>query len=118
MSGIPSEAAPLTTTTSTVAGWPVLSVSGEIDALTAPALRERLLEALREEGSRVVLDLSAVSFLDSTALGVLVAAHKRASTTGGQFRLVVATPLTTRLLKLTGLDQVFAVHPDLESAVR
>ena len=97
--------------------WTVLQVTGEIDAATAPLLREGLLETIASGGRRLVLDLSAVAFMDSTALGVLVGTHKRLRTLDGSLRLVANTPASTRILTLTGLDHVLDVFPTLSAAL-
>lgn len=98
-------------------GTPVLSVEGEVDVSTAPELRERLL-ALAERGKTVaVVDLSAVSFVDSTALGVLVSGVKRMRNAGGDLRLVVTQPRIAKVFEITGLTDVFRIFPTAEEAV-
>ena len=100
-------------TTETVPGATVLSVSGEIDLHTAPGLRAALepaVQAAREQGTAVVVDLSAVSFLDSTGLGELVGAHKALAESGERLHVVAVGDRVPRLLGLTGLTEVLAVH--------
>lgn len=99
------------------AGASVVSAVGEVDVSTAPELRQRLQEL--PEGTQVVVDLSDVTFLDSTGLGVLVAALKRVreSDTGGDLRLVVTRPQVTKVLEVTGLSTVFAVYSSLDAAL-
>jgi anti-sigma B factor antagonist len=95
----------------------VLRVSGEIDVATAPRLRQRLV-TLADEGTRVVVvDLSAVSFVDSTALGVLVSGAKRLRGDGGDLRLVVTEPHIAKVFAITGLDDVFALYASAEQAI-
>jgi anti-sigma B factor antagonist len=97
---------------------PVLRVVGEVDLATAPLLRERLDE-VSPSSSTVVVDLSEVTFLDSTGLSVLVGAWKRLARgdVDGDLRLVVLRPTIQKLLDITGLDQVFSVFPTLEQAL-
>lgn len=98
-------------------GTPVLAVRGEVDVSTAPELRERLL-ALAERGQTVaVVDLSEVSFVDSTALGVLVSGVKRLRSGGGDLRLVVTQPHISKVFEITGLTEVFSIFPTLDAAV-
>lgn len=99
-------------------GRPVVLVAGEIDMSTAPGLRGRLEEIPSDAGS-VVVDLSEVTFLDSTGLSVLVGTWKRLSSEDSRadLRLVVDRPTIQRVLDVTGLSGVFAVYPSLEEAL-
>ena len=80
-----------------------LSVSGELDAYTAPQLRKMLDEVLDGSVSRVVVDLKSTSFIDSTGLGVLVGAARKARSQEGE--LVLDSPVKSvhRVLQITGL---------------
>ena len=100
------------------AGTTVVAVSGEIDVFTAPQLREVLMGAIEQGCQRLVVDLEGVEFLDSTGLAVLVAGLKRVREAGGDLHLVCTRDHILRVLDLTGLDKVLAVHPDLESVSR
>lgn len=95
----------------------VVSVAGEIDVYTAPSLRERLAELDAQGISDIVVDMSAVEFLDSTGLGVLVGGLKRARLRGGGLRLVSDQEKILKILRITGLIRVFPIHPDLTSAL-
>lgn len=86
-----------------------VTLRGDIDVHTAPLLRDRLGEVVRQGEERVVVHLDEVTFLDSTGLGVLVGAHK-AQRRFGTFELVCAEPRILRILALTGLDQVFTLN--------
>jgi len=99
-------------------GVPVVSVVGEIDVATAPLLRERLRDRMDAGSSTVVVDLLDVTFLDSTALGVLVGAVKRCHEAGGELRLVVDQPRILKLFEITGLTDVFSIHSTPEAAGR
>lgn len=103
---------------SEVHGVPVVSVSGEIDVATAPPLRDRL-QALTASGrTTVVVDLLGVTFLDSTALGVLVGALKRCRESGGELPLVIAEPRILKVFEITGLTGVFSIHESVDGAAR
>lgn len=99
-------------------GVPVLSIRGEIDVSTAPALRDRLLSVAQSGNTRAVVDLREVTFLDSTALGVLVSALKRFRSADGDLRLVVTGRSIVKVLEITGLVDVFMIFDTLEEAVQ
>ncbi len=99
------------------AGNSVVTVAGEVDVSTAPTLRARL-DGLAP-GRRTVVDLSDVTFIDSTGLGVLVAARRRAQQGAppGEIRLVVTRPQVAKVFEVTGLAEVFVVHASLDEAL-
>jgi anti-sigma B factor antagonist len=88
---------------------PLLRVSGEVDIQTSPILEEELTKVLDRGASSVLVDLSDVSFLDSTGLSVLVAGLKRCQGIGGALRLVSPRPNVLRVLEITGLTEAFHV---------
>jgi anti-sigma B factor antagonist len=67
--------------------------------------------------TRLVLDLEAVDFLDSTGLGTIVSVLKRARTHGGDLRLVCTEARIRRLFEITGLDKAVPLHASLDDAV-
>lgn len=94
--------------------YTVVAVTGEIDVYTAPLLREALV-GLADSGPRcVVVDLTAVEFLDSTGLGVLVAALNRFRRHDGDVELICPQPRILRVFEITGLTRVFTIRPSLE----
>lgn len=94
----------------------VIHVGGDLDVYTAPRLRETLQESV-PSGGRVVLDLSQVQFIDSTALGVLAGAHQAAQAGGGDFRIVVDDPFLLKIFHITGFDGIFAIFSQVETAL-
>jgi anti-sigma B factor antagonist len=95
----------------------VVSPGGEVDVFTAPALRDFLLELLEGGMRRLVVDLSGVSFLDSTGLAVLVGIWQRLRYHEGSFALAEANASITQVLRTTGLDQALRLHGTLGEAV-
>lgn len=95
----------------------VVEAAGELDVYTAPRLRELLLALDAEGRHRVVVDLEALSFIDSTGLGVLVGGLGRTREAGGDLALVCANERVLRPFQITGLTEVFAVHATLEAAL-
>jgi anti-sigma B factor antagonist len=106
----------LSITTDARAEATVVGVGGELDVYTAPRLKETLEQAI-VGGGLVVLDLSGVQFIDSTALGVLVGVLQQAQSIGCVFRLVVGDPLLLKIFHITGFDGLFSIHPQLEDAL-
>ena len=97
-------------------GVPVMTVTGEIDVYTAPQLRQKIIEVLLDRKFRIVLDLEGVDFIDSTGLGVLVGALKRARAHDGSVSLVCTKMNILRVFEITGLTKVFSMHPTVEAA--
>ena len=96
-------------------GAVVVSLAGELDLYNANAVRDVLLECCAESPSRLIVDLSAVKFIDSTALGVLIEARTRMPNRRG-FLLAAPGLETRRALEISGLDRHFAVHESLDGA--
>jgi len=95
----------------------LLTVHGDADLHSAPELRERL-ERLDDEGvTALVVDLSEVIFIDSMALGLLLAAMKRVRSREGHLRLVVSRPEIRRIFEITLLDRVLAIDATREEAL-
>jgi anti-sigma B factor antagonist len=95
----------------------VLTVRGEVDIYTAPRLRERLIELVGQGKYRIVVDLEAVDFLDSTGLGVLVGGLKRVRSHDGDLSLVCTQSRILKVFEITGLTKVFSIHDSVEAAV-
>ena len=99
------------------AGHPVVSVVGELDVATAPDLRACLDDAIdRAYQDAVSVDLLGVTFIDSTALGVLISGMKRSRGAGGELRIVVAEPRILKIFEITGLTDVLSIFPTIEEA--
>jgi anti-sigma B factor antagonist len=94
----------------------VLSVEGELDLATAPSLKWALADILDSGHSQVVLDLSRVTFIDSTALGVLVGV-KRGLSSGAVLAIACAHPDVLNIFELTGLDATFDIFATFDDAL-
>jgi anti-sigma B factor antagonist len=95
----------------------LFGLGGTLDIATSPTLRAALLEAADRANHEIVVDLTQLEFLDSTGLGALIGAHKRAAEHGGSVRLVAHEGQILRLLRITGLLDVFSVYPSVEAAL-
>ena len=99
-------------------GTAVVRPVGELDAYVAPELREQLHELADDDSvETLVVDLRRVSFLDSSALGVLVGALRRMRERRGELRFVEPQPPVRRIFEITLLDRAFALYPTLEDAL-
>jgi anti-sigma B factor antagonist len=99
----------------TVNGAVVLHLAGELDLYNAEELRTAITDTLTQDPSRVVIEMSEVDFVDSTALGVLIEARSKL----GHRTLLLAAPQheTRRALQVSGLDRHLPVHDSVASAL-
>ena len=93
----------LTLETREADGKTVVAVGGEIDVYTAPKLRDKITELVGEGVYDLVIDLSAVEFLDSTGLGVLVGGLKKVRAHDGSLMLVCNQDRLLKIFRITGL---------------
>ncbi|MBC2874803.1 MULTISPECIES: STAS domain-containing protein [Streptomyces] len=102
--------------------WAVLQVSGEMDLVTSPAVRQRVHDAVAEGRRSLVLDLGEVRFCDSSGVGVLIAARRLMRSCQGRLRLILPAQgavdgsHVNRVLAALGVRRLFEVYPDLASA--
>ncbi|MGA3147161.1 MAG: STAS domain-containing protein [Acidimicrobiales bacterium] len=94
-----------------------VAVRGEVDVATAPTLREHLYDAVDRSSGVVVVDLSAVTFIDSTALGVLIGAQERSRDHGTQLRIILNEARIVKIFEITGLTELFSIFPTVAEAV-
>jgi anti-sigma B factor antagonist len=94
-----------------------IAVRGEIDVATAPVLRERLFDSVDRSTGPVIVDLLAVTFIDSTALGVLIGARERSEAHGTDLRIVLKEARLIKIFEITGLTEVFSMFPSVAEAV-
>ncbi|WP_173870869.1 STAS domain-containing protein [Streptomyces albus subsp. chlorinus] len=103
-------------------GWAVLRVSGELDLVTSPAVRQHVHDAVAEGRRSLVLDLSDVLFCDSSGVGVLIASRRLMRSCAGRLRLILPArgaedgSHVNRVLSALGVRRLFDCYPDLEAA--
>lgn len=97
--------------------YAVMTLAGEIDVYTAPLLREKWIELLNAGEANFILDMTEVTFLDSTGLGVLVGGMKRIRSGDGDIRLVCNGEKILKVFRITGLTKVFPIYDTLADAV-
>lgn len=93
-----------------------VSVSGELDLATAPSLKWSLLDSLKAGRTCLLVDLSKVTFIDSTALSVLVGVHRRLGEEA-QMAVVCTNPNVLRIFEVAGLKVAFEIFPTAEEAL-
>lgn len=98
-------------------GVATVAVVGEADIFTVPDLKDALSAAIAGGAKNVLVDLSETTFVDSTALGVLIGAVRRLDSLGGTVAIACHDPGVCRIFEITRLDQVFAMFPDAEAAL-
>ncbi|MFC8596508.1 STAS domain-containing protein [Streptomyces atroolivaceus] len=95
----------------------VLAAAGEIDVDSAPALRTRALELIRQGSPHLVLDLASVEFCDSSGLNAMISLLRFAKDRYGSLSLAAPQPHLTRLLDVTGVGALIPVLPTADEAV-
>jgi anti-sigma B factor antagonist len=91
-------------------GWSVVDVTGDLDMASAPALRQLVLQLLSTGARLIAIDLTSADFMDSTGLGLLVAALKRVRTHDGELVVICPEPRLRRIFELTELVAVFGLR--------
>jgi anti-sigma B factor antagonist len=95
----------------------VVSVRGEIDLFTAPEFKALIHDAIEAGRERVVVDLTGATFIDSSSLGVLIAAHRRLKLRDGRLVVACDVPAVLSTFKITGLDTVLDLAGTREEAL-
>jgi anti-sigma B factor antagonist len=94
----------------------VVSVQGELDLTSAPQLKWMLVDSLEAGHTQLVVDLSGTTFMDSTALGVLVGVNRTLGT-DGRLAIVCAGSALLKIFELSGMDGVFHIFATLDDAL-
>lgn len=92
----------------------VITVSGEVDLATSPALDTAIIAAIESGTSSVAIDLTDVSFMDSSGLGVIVRGLKRCREADKDLDLVITNERVLKVFGITGLDQVIPIHASIQ----
>ncbi|KIF74973.1 metal ABC transporter ATPase [Streptomyces sp. 150FB] len=103
--------------------WTVLRITGELDIMTSPEVRQRVHEAVAGGRRELVLDLSEVFFCDSSGVGVLIAARRLLRSCQGRLHLILPAggsedgSHVNRVLAALGVRRLFEIYPDVPTAV-
>ena len=95
----------------------LISLRGELDFFTAAEFKHRIAAPLENEVEQIIVDLTRVTFVDSSCLGVLLDAHRRLDARDGRLFVACRREAILKTLRITGLDGVFAVVPSVQAAL-
>ncbi len=98
-------------------GVTVVALSGPIDVARALEVRDGLAGPVGESGRRVLVDLSAVTLVDSSGVGIFVTAHRQAEAAGASFALAAASGPVGRVFELTRTNKLLRIYPTVEEGV-
>jgi anti-sigma B factor antagonist len=96
----------------------VMTISGRMNAATTPEIKQQMKSLLETGHKKLVLDLKDTTFIDSSGLSVIVTGLKQTREAGGFLRLAGLQLEVQSIFKLTMLDRVFEMYPDVESAMK
>ncbi|MEX0834193.1 MAG: STAS domain-containing protein [Actinomycetota bacterium] len=99
-----------------VNGWTVIRVEGDLDLHTAPRLRDHIHRLAEADVKKLIVDLIAVDFMDSSGLGALVSGLKRLREREGTMSLVCTSGSVLKVLAITGLDRAFPIFDSVDEA--
>lgn len=94
----------------------VFALEGEIDLHESPQIKEKMKPLIEAKQPRVLVDLSGVSYIDSSGLALFIEAMQRVQAYGGQFLLCGLRPSVRTIFEIARLDQVFRIFPDRAAA--
>lgn len=97
-------------------GYAKIALEGRFTAVGAPTFRKTVNDLVSKDSARIVVDLSQVTFIDSSGLGALIGSLKTARLADGDLRIAAPTPTVSSVLRLTNLDRVLRAYSDPDTA--
>jgi anti-sigma B factor antagonist len=94
----------------------IVAFEGDVDLASSPEARKILLSCV-DKGQPVLVDLSGVTYIDSSGIASLVESFQKVRKKGGTFFLVSVSEAALRVLSLARLDKVFTIHPSVEDGL-
>ena len=95
----------------------ILAIDGELDMNRVPVVREQLAAVIAEQAPRLLLDLTGLTYIDSSGLALFIESLQRMGAYGGKLALFGLSESVRHIFEVARLDQVFAIHPDQSSAL-
>jgi anti-sigma B factor antagonist len=89
-----------------------ISLLGEIDVSNITEFKETLISGIETKSPHILLDCGQLKYIDSTGLGVLVAAYKKATELGGSIQIIRLKPYLKKIFMITALDKIFNIEVD------
>lgn len=108
---------PVSVVSTTSDGIRLLTVAGELDHQTSQPLQQALEHRTPDTAPRVVIDMRQLTFMDSSGINTLIAAHRTLTEAGGWLRLAGLTEPVVRVVQLVGIDALIPCHPTVEAAL-
>ena len=99
-------------------GWLVVAISGDFDLDLAADVRRLVMPMLESGNHRVIVDLTDATFMDSTALGLVLGIRERVRSYFGDMRVVADRPSVLRVFEITGLAASLRIDPTVDAAAR
>ena len=99
-------------------GYHIVTPIGELDIYTVPLFRKVVLKLEGDRRHDMILDLSRLTFLDSSGLGSLIEIFQKVRSVDGEIAYVVSNPRIIKIFKLVDLDKVFPIFPNLGRALQ
>ncbi len=97
-------------------GEPIVAIYGDLDVVSSATLHAALTKIIEQNPKTLLVDLANVTFIDSTALGTLLVAHRHLHDQGGELRLVAVPAPVARVFEIAGLSDRFHIFADLDTA--
>ena len=98
-------------------GVALVGLTGEIDLYTCPEFKQELLRVIADGATLVVVDLTKTTFIDSTALGVIIRGVERLKQKDGRLVVVCTDPSIVKIFEVTGLNRIFSVYSSRDEAL-
>ncbi|MEV6766459.1 STAS domain-containing protein [Streptomyces sp. NPDC051105] len=113
----PDQPQQLTTSQSTVGGVRLVALHGELDQNTGAYAGAALSPPTDGTSPRTIADLTDLTFMDSSGINTLIAAHRAAEAAGGWLRVAGAQPTVLRVMQIVGIDTLISCHPTVRHAL-
>lgn len=94
-----------------------LAIAGELDLNRVPVVREQLAALISGKAPRILLDLTGLTYIDSSGLALFIESLQRMQSYGGKLALFGLSDTVRHILEIARLDQIFEIHPDAQSAL-
>lgn len=95
----------------------IIEIFGRMDSISSKEIEERLISLIEQNKDKIIIDLSAVDYISSVGLRVLLSALKKQKERDGSIKLASLQPFVRDIFKMTGFDRIFSISRDQEEAM-